>query len=128
MSRHWRRHIALPLRRGREALLPLARDLGVIEADVYGVGLSFAAKGAYAGFDVQSLLTRAVGKPQLLKGMLHTLSRPILHVGDGMTDAVTRDVVDAFAAYTGFVRRESVVGRADFSVDSFAALQVLVFG
>jgi predicted RNase H-like HicB family nuclease len=35
--------------------------------------------------------------------MLHTLPRPILHVGDGMTDAVTRDVVDGFAAYTGFV-------------------------
>ena len=112
----------------REALLPLARDLGVADADVYGVGLRFGADGAYAGFDLQSPLVQSEGKAHLLKGLLHALPRPVLHVGDGFTDAVTRGVVDAFAAYTGFVRREAVVERANFTVESFEGLRALVLG
>jgi hypothetical protein len=35
-------------------------------------------------------------------------------------------VADAFAAFTGFVRREPVIAIADFTVASFAELERLV--
>lgn len=110
----------------RAALLPLARLVGVSDSDVYGVELRFGADGTYAGFDATSPLTTDAGKSQVLRPLVPGLSRAILHVGDGMTDATTRDVVDAFAAYTGFVTRDNVVTRADFTVNSFVALQAAV--
>jgi hypothetical protein len=37
-------------------------------------------------------------------------------------------VVDCFAVYTGFARRESVVAKADVELGSFGELQVKVMG
>jgi HAD superfamily phosphoserine phosphatase-like hydrolase len=110
----------------RAALLPLARMLRLNDSDVYGVELRFAADGTYAGFDASSPLTQDGGKSRLLRPLVPELPRTILHVGDGMTDAVTRDVVDSFAAYTGFVTRDKVVALSNFNVNSFAALQARV--
>jgi hypothetical protein len=47
-------------------------------------------------------------------------------VGDGATDAAMRGAVDAFAAFTGFVSRATVVAAADAVVSSFASLTELV--
>jgi len=110
----------------RPALLPLARLLGLSERDVHGVELRFAADGSYAGFDATSPLTQDGGKSRVLRLLVSGLPRAILHVGDGMTDATTRDVVDSFAAFTGFVTRNNVVALANFTVNSFAALQAAV--
>ena len=54
------------------------------------------------------------------------LPRPILAVGDGSTDAALLPVVDTFAAFTGFVRRETVVAVADCELHSFDELLDLV--
>ena len=111
----------------RQAILEVAQELGVADSDVYGVPLAFSGD-AYAGYDATSPLTQSAGKSELLASLAPTLPRPILHVGDGVTDAATRDVVDGFAAYTGFVTRDGVVARADFVVASFDALLDLVVG
>src|SRR5258706_240935 len=54
------------------------------------------------------------------------LRGPILAVGDGMTDCEIRQVVEGFAAFTGFMRREPVVQRADFVIENFDQLRELV--
>jgi phosphoserine phosphatase len=50
------------------------------------------------------------------------LPRRILAVGDGATDLAMRADVDAFAAFTGFVRREAVVAAADLELERFDQL------
>jgi phosphoserine phosphatase len=52
----------------------------------------------------------------------------VLAVGDGATDLAMRPSVDAFAAYTGFVRRDAVVARADVTVTSFRDVAEVVLG
>jgi hypothetical protein len=54
------------------------------------------------------------------------LKGPILAVGDGITDVEIRPVVDGFAAFTGFTRREAVIQRADFVIENFDQLRQLV--
>jgi phosphoglycolate phosphatase-like HAD superfamily hydrolase len=54
------------------------------------------------------------------------LTGPVLAVGDGITDYEIASVVDAFAAFTGFTRRESVITRADYVLESFDQLRELV--
>jgi phosphoserine phosphatase len=108
----------------REAILPLARELGVDEQRVHAVSVFFDEEGNYAGFDERSLLTRQDGKRITVRDM--GLRGPILAVGDGMTDCEIRQVVEGFAAFTGFMRREPVVQRADFVIENFDQLRELI--
>ena len=108
----------------REAILPLARLLGVEEQSVHAVSVFFDRTGNYAGFDEDSPLTQQTGKKTIVAKM--GLKGPILAVGDGMTDCEMKSVVDSFAAFTGFTRREPVIDRADFVIATFDQLKDLV--
>ena len=108
----------------REAILPLAKELGVREERVHAVSVFFDRDGEYIGFDERSLLTRQNGKRSAVKEM--ALTGPVLAVGDGMTDCEIRPVVDGFAAFTGFMKRDPVVERADYVLENFDQLRALV--
>jgi phosphoserine phosphatase len=108
----------------REAILPLAGELGVDKQRVHAVSVFFDEGGNYAGFDERSPLTRQDGKRITVREL--GLRGPVLAVGDGMTDCEIRQVVEGFAAFTGFTRREAVVQRADFVLENFDQLGELV--
>jgi phosphoserine phosphatase len=108
----------------RDAIVPFAAGLGFAEPDVHAVALQFTADGAYAGFDATSPLACGGGKPRIARAL--RLPGPILAVGDGSTDAELKPCVDAFAAFTGVARRESVVAAADYVVTRFSELPTLV--
>jgi len=108
----------------REAMLPLAKQLGVPEKNVHAVSVFFGPDGSYAGFDHASVLTRQSGKRTIVGQM--KLKGPILAVGDGMTDCEIKAVVQGFAAFTGFTRREAVIEQADFVIENFDQLRDLI--
>jgi phosphoserine phosphatase len=108
----------------REAILPVARRLGIADDDVHAVAIRFSEDGAYAGHDDVSPLTTAAGKRAVVDAL--ALPRRVLAVGDGSTDLAIRPAVDAFAAFTGFVRRDAVVKAADLVLDSFDQLTDIV--
>ena len=108
----------------REAITPLATELGVGLGHVHAVSIYFDADGRYAGFEESSPMTRQNGKRFVVGAM--GLQAPVLAVGDGMTDSEMRSVVDGFAAFTGFTNRAPVVERADFVVESFDQLRALI--
>jgi len=108
----------------REAILPLARELGVDQKDVHAVSVFFGQDGTYAGFDDASLLTRQSGKRTIVGQM--NLKGPILAVGDGMTDCEIKAVVQGFAAFVEFTRREAVIERADYVIENFDQLRDLI--
>lgn len=94
------------------AVVAVARELGMDDADVAAVGIDFDAHGAYAGFERESPLARSNGKAQVIRAW--DLPSPALLVGDGATDAEARPAVDAFAAYMGVAWREAVAAGADY--------------
>ncbi len=100
-----------------EAILPLAAHLGIADGDVNAVSMKFSSSGAYAGFDGTSPLATAAGKRFVAETL--SLPRRVLAVGDGSTDLAMRPAVDAFAAFTGFLRREPVCAQADLVLESF---------
>ena len=108
----------------QQAILPLASELGIESDRVHAVRLYFDEHGGYAGFDQNSSLATQFGKRETVKGL--GLEGPVLGVGDGITDFEMASVVDAFAAFTGFVRRESVIAKADYVVENFDQLLELV--
>lgn len=108
----------------REAILPFAEWLGVPPGRVHAVGIHFDAAGDYVGWEVASPLATAAGKGVVL-ARLHP-APPVLMVGDGVTDLSARAAGAAIAAYTGFVRRETMVRQADHILHSFDELCNLV--
>jgi phosphoserine phosphatase len=108
----------------REAILPLASELGIAEQKVHAVPVFFSRAGEYAGFDNHSPFTQQYGKRLAVQQM--GLSEPILAVGDGMTDAEMKSVVSAFAAFTAFKHRTPVVHMADYVIENFHQLRNLV--
>jgi phosphoserine phosphatase len=113
----------------RQAILPLARELGFGYDDVHAVDVVFDGGGGYVSYDAGSPLATQHGKRQVVTAALAGgMPRPALAVGDGSTDVAMRGdgACDALAAYTGFARRDAVVAAADHAVDSFEALVALV--
>ena len=108
----------------REAILPLAQRFAIVEGDVYAVPVHFDSNGAYGGFDIASPLATATGKRAVAASL--ALPSRVLAMGDGATDLAMRPAVSAFAAFTGFVRREAVVADADYVLATFDQLVELV--
>ena len=110
----------------RRAIFPVARAVGVGQADLNAVDVQWDHAGIYQDFDRASPLATQNGKVEVVRSL--TLPRPILAVGDGATDAAMRPVVDSFIAFTAFQRREAVVAAADREIGDFAELRELVLG
>jgi phosphoserine phosphatase len=107
-----------------DAIIPVARLVGIPAADVHAVAIRRDDAGRFLSYDDASPLTRATGKADVARSL--ALPSRVLAVGDGATDAAMRGAVDAFAAFTGFVSRATVVAAADAVVSSFASLTELV--
>jgi HAD superfamily phosphoserine phosphatase-like hydrolase len=110
----------------RAAIGPVASELGFDAAQVNALDINFDSEGVFSGFDESSPLYTATGKRRLLQQI--SLPRPLLAVGDGITDLAMKDVADAFVAFTGFVSRDAVIASADFVASSFEQLTQLILG
>lgn len=120
-------HVTLVSGGIRQAILPLALELGFAPADVHAVDVVLDGGGGYYSYDAGSLLTRQDGKREVVAAALAAgAPRPALAVGDGSTDVAMRAACDALAAYTGFARRDVVVRAADHEVASFEDLVALI--
>ena len=107
----------------REAILPVATLMGIANDDVHAVSVQFDGADTYSGFDGASPLATANGKRIVAESL--GLPVRVLAVGDGATDLAMRPAVDAFAAFVGYVRRDSVVRSADHVVESFEQVVAL---
>jgi phosphoserine phosphatase len=97
----------------RNAVLTLARALEIPDRDVFAVDVRFAPDGSYLGFDESSPLARSGGKRILIESWGASVERPILFVGDGMTDLETKPAVECFVGFAGVVARPNVLAGAD---------------
>lgn len=109
----------------RDALLPLAKLLGIAASNVHAVDLVHNAEGQYVSLALAQPLSRQDGKPYVVRKL--ALPRRSVMVGDGSTDAAVRGETDAFFAYTAVARRPIVVASADAEARSFAELRALLF-
>lgn len=109
-----------------QAVAPFVARMGVTAERLHAVRLEFDVTGNYLSFDAASPLVVHGGKRMVAEAL--KLRRPVLAVGDGITDAEIRPVADAFAVFTGFVRRDPVVAIADHEAKFFSEVEMLVLG
>jgi phosphoserine phosphatase len=100
----------------KQAVLIVARELGIEESAVDAVDVYFGEDGAYSGFDVASPLAASGGKRIVIESMRPEIPHPIMLVGDGATDEEAMPAVDAFVAFAGVAYRPAVVAAADYVI------------
>lgn len=110
----------------RQAILPLAKTLGIAEAQVHAVDLLFNDDGSYHTFDRQSPLTKNGGKATICR----QLKRPnatIAMVGDGNTDLEAKQAGATVIGFGGVVQRAIVLQQADSFVKDTSLAAVLPY-
>ncbi|MCB1135977.1 MAG: phosphoglycerate dehydrogenase [Chlamydiia bacterium] len=96
-----------------EFIWPIVRRFGLHETHVHANRFFFDYPGRVVGFDPSLVLSQDGGKVRLLQEL--SLPKPIVVIGDGMTDYEMRKagVADCFIAFTENIYREPVVRSAD---------------
>ena len=85
----------------RQAIIPLAKQLGLPEANIHAVDVVFAKDGSYLGFDTSSPLAKTGGKAEVCKQLNHSKSR-LAMVGDGQTDLESKQAGAYFVGFGGW--------------------------
>lgn len=106
------------------AVKEFAVKLGIPAEQVFAVDLSFDTAGNYVDFDHASPLVENSGKPFIVN-RLHEIYPRILHVGDGLNDFATHDIVTRFVGYGGVYYREWLAKACEFYIRSASMAALL---
>ena len=107
----------------RQAILPLARELGLPESHVHAVDIYFNEDGSYRDYDLDSPLARTGGKAVVV-GALKTQGSLVM-IGDGKTDLEAKQAGAFVLGFGGVVDRAIVRELADFYTTEPSLLAVL---
>ena len=108
-----------------EAILPLARSLGIDRVEA--VGLRFAADGAYAGFDTEAPTARSRGKNAVARRLRAELAASeVVMVGDGASDLEVKGDADRVIGFGRYAVRAKVKAGADAFITRLADLPPLL--
>ncbi len=110
-----------------QPVLMLADHLGIPEEQVHAVPALLDNDGSYLDFDRDSRLWQNGGKPAVLASLPRT-QRPLLFVGDGITDLEAKEAVDLFVGFGGVAQRPAVEAAADVYITKNSLLPVLDIG
>nr|MBA3710815.1 HAD-IB family phosphatase [Planctomycetota bacterium] len=106
-----------------EMIAPLAQALGIAGDRVIANRFRFAEDGSLLGIDDACPTARSGGKGVALSQLKQRHGyRPLVMVGDGVTDLEARPPADLFIGFGGVAVREKVRAEADWFVTDFAVL------
>lgn len=106
---------------------PVAKKLKIPSYRIYANNLQFNEDGSFKGFDPTEPTSRDGGKPAVMKRLIDAHGyKPIIMVGDGVTDMQARPPADLFIGYGGIVEREKVRDGADWYLKNFDVRTILL--
>ena len=121
-----------------DAVVPFGAWLGVPEDHIRAVAVQYEHPSVDRESEVQdggggprykgtapTPLTRAEGKPMVIRELLRNRSERSMLIGDGVSDLVAAPEVDLFVAFTGVVEREYVTSHADVLITGDSLAPVL---
>ena len=97
----------------RQAILPLAKVLGLPQTQVHAVDIYFNEDGSYRDYDQNSPLARSGGKAEICRRLLKTQGSLVM-IGDGKTDMEAKQAGAVVIGFGGVVDRPIVCEQADF--------------
>jgi phosphoserine phosphatase len=87
--------------------------------NVYAVDLRFDQQGNFLDFERTSPLVNNDGKRAIIQ-QLKAKHKDILHIGDGLNDIVTLDLVTRFIGYGGVAYRKNIADLCKFYINTLS--------
>ncbi|MBL6987572.1 MAG: HAD-IB family phosphatase [Methylobacter sp.] len=110
----------------RQAILPLARVLGLPETQVHAVDIYFNEDGSYCDYDQNSPLARSGGKAEICRRLLKSQGSLVM-IGDGKTDMEAKQAGAVVIGFGGVVDRLVVREQADVYCTEPSLVSVLAY-
>ncbi len=110
----------------RQAILPLARKLGLPDKQVHAVDVLFNDDGSYQDFDQQSPLAKTGGKAVICQ-QINKNNLTMAMIGDGKTDLEAKQAGAKIIGFGGVAARAIVIEHADNFVKDTSLLAVLPY-
>ncbi|MGR9013315.1 MAG: HAD-IB family phosphatase [Gammaproteobacteria bacterium] len=110
----------------RQAILPLARVLGLPETQVHAVDIYFNEDGSYRDYDQNSPLARSGGKAEICRRLLNSPGSLVM-IGDGKTDMEAKQAGAVVIGFGGVVDRLVVREQADVYCTEPSLVPVLAY-
>lgn len=112
----------------KDFIVPIVKEFGIREENVFANEFSYDSDGNISGFDENNILSENNGKPNQIKSL--NLDGEVFVLGDGYTDYEIKKagLAHKFYAFTENVRREKILSEADHeapSLDEFLFTQKL---
>lgn len=109
----------------KEFIVPIVKEFGIKEENVFANSFQYDEKGNVIGFDTENVLSSNNGKVEMLKSL--DLQGDVYVIGDGYTDYEIKaaGLANKFYAFTENVERHNVLQKADHvtpSLDEFLYL------
>ncbi len=99
------------------AISLFASLLNIRQENIFAVDTYFDAAGKFIDFDHNSPLTMPDGK-KLIANQLKQQHTHLLHVGDGLNDYATYEVVSRFIGYGGAFFHQKLAARCEYYINS----------
>lgn len=114
-----REHIYIISGAFKECILPITSPFGIPESHILANSFIFDGNDDVMGTDPNNPLSYSHGKVKIVQSL--KLKGKIIVLGDGYTDYEIKKegAADVFVAFTENVKRESVISKADYVVNSF---------
>ncbi|MEI7579378.1 MAG: HAD-IB family phosphatase [bacterium] len=106
-----------------DAVLPLADRLAISRDFVFANQAQHDKAGNYLGFAAEQPLASSTGKSEIITAVRNKYpEEKLVMIGDSMSDAETKNVVDYFVGFGGVIVREKVQLLADYYLTNMAEL------
>lgn len=98
--------------------------LNIPTKNIFAVDISFDEQGKFHTFDRTSPLITQHGKRMIIS-QLKNKHQTIVHVGDGLNDIVTHDLVTRFIGYGGIFYRKNIADLCQYYIQSASLTPLL---
>ncbi|MDD5580280.1 MAG: HAD-IB family phosphatase [Methylobacter sp.] len=109
-----------------QAILPLAKYLGLPESHVHAVAIYFNEDGSYQNYEQSSPLARTGGKAEICRRLIKSQDSLVM-IGDGKTDMEAGQAGACVIGFGGVADRRVVRELADFYTSESSLVSVLAY-
>jgi phosphoserine phosphatase len=106
------------------AVLLFGERLKIPKAHIYAVNLHFDQEGKYVDYDRASPLVYNDGKRHIVRELMSQHSE-VIHIGDGLNDFSTHDMVKRFIGYGGVYYRDVMKKNCKYYIETLSLSPLL---
>lgn len=106
------------------AVKAFGKQLAIPQENIFAVDIHFDANGQFCDYETTSPLIHNDGKRKIVNE-LKNKHATVVHIGDGLNDYCTYDLVTRFIGYGGVYYRENIASKCQYYIETLSLAPLL---